>query len=192
MGKRIVSARKNPSTKNSGSEENVCPSPHPEVALKVSVLHKFLSPSAALIAGLLVVFDFVLHQLPVPFAVVEEPLPYYLLKFVAFYLAALFVLLTPLCKTQVLGPFAIGALGAIFVGVAYYFVTFVPLGQRTIGGQLLWGLLHGAMGFIVAGVVLRRPVAVLWGAIALSAVLGAGFVFEGLLAATPSAAGPGY
>ncbi len=153
------------------------------------VLKKFFNLMAVAIAGLLVFFDLILHQLSVPFAVVEEPLPYYLLKFAAFYLAALLVLAMP--KGHVLQPLAIGALGAIFVGAAYYVVTFVPLGQRTVGGQLLWGLLHGAMGFIAAGIVLRKPMAVLFGVIALAAVLGAGFALEGLLAATPPAAGPG-
>lgn len=156
------------------------------------VFKKLFSPMAAAIAGLLVLFDFLAHQSLIPFAVIEEPLPYYLLKFFAFYIAAFLVLMTPLKETRVLGPLAIGAIGAILVGAAYYFVTFTPLGQRTVGGQLLWGLLHGAMGFLAAAIVLRRFITVLWAVIALVAVIGAGFLFAGLLAATPPAVGPWY
>ncbi len=153
---------------------------------------KLLSPMAALIAGLLVAFDFLLHQTAIPFAVVEEPLPYYALKFGAFYAAALIAFLVTVVRMNVLGPLFIGALGAIFVGAAYYVVTFVPLGQRTIGGQLLWGLFHGALGFRAAGLVLKRPKAIIWALIALALLIGLGFAFESALAATPPAVGPGY
>lgn len=156
----------------------------------MSVLRKLLSPAALAIAGLLVLFDYIAHQSPIPFAVVEEPLPYYLLKFVAFYAAALVVIYA--FRSPLGSPVYIGIGGAAFVALAYYFVTFVPLGQRTIGGQALWFLLHYALGALAAGIVLRRPVSIIYAAIVLMAVVGFGFLFAEPLAATPPAVGPGY
>ncbi len=129
-----------------------------------------LSPMAAIIALLLTFFDIIAHQLPIPAAVVDEPIAYYVLKFVAFYVASLAVIKLGFLDKP-FGPFLVGLIGATLVGVAYTFVEFVPLAQRPIGARFLWGVIHFILGVVAASIVLRRFGKALFALIFISVVI---------------------
>jgi hypothetical protein len=138
--------------------------------------------------------DFLFHQTTVPGAVVDEPLPYYLLKFVIIYGVALFVLsIQKGLASGPLGPVFIGVAAAILFGIAYYFVEFVPIGQRDISLRFYWGVLHYLFIATAAGAVLGRWRFVLFYVVFIAIAVGLGFLIFGSLPIAPTGpTGPGY
>jgi hypothetical protein len=119
----------------------------------IRLSRSLVSPLAAVIAFLAVIFDMVVHQFPLPGMVVKdtvgmEVLGYFLL-FLVFYVAAWVVIKLKLMNTP-LGPILVGLFGATLFGVGLHYVEF----DRS--QNFIWGVLHFILGVAAAYIVVRK------------------------------------
>ena len=108
-------------------------------------LRPALSPMAAIIAFLVTILDAITHQI---FGGVLG-ITGFVLFFLAFYVAALFVIRTGLGSSRI-GPILVGLIGATLVGVILQAAEV----DRALG--LGWAVVHFVLGYVTALLVLRK------------------------------------
>ncbi len=111
-----------------------------------------ISPMAAVIAFLVVIFDVVVHQLPIATiakdTVAAEIFGYFMV-FLVFYVAAWAVIKIELMHTPS-GPILVGLFGATLFGIGLHAIQW----DRTL--NFVWAVIHFIIGATAASLVLRR------------------------------------